>query len=118
MAITIFRDTDPTLTITVKTDGTTTGDTGFDLTSATMETRFLKQDGKSELILADGAHTIDADQATNPGKFTLDLTATQTKSLKVGDPLKAIIKATIAAKATKFEIVDLVVKSGNTLDIK
>ena len=111
MAIVIFRGEDPTLTITVKSDGTT----GFNLTGATMETRFLKKGDKTELILGNGVHTLDADQSANPGKFTLALNSTDTESLKLGKPLKIIISVTISSKVTKFEVSDLEVKPGNTL---
>ena len=53
------------------------------LTGATLTTRLRKADD-TWLELADGVHTKDADQTTNPGLFTLALTEEQTALLKIG----------------------------------
>lgn len=113
MSVIIFRGEDPTLTITVTTDGST----GFNLTGATMETRFQKKSPGQELILANSAHTLDGDQSTNPGKFTLALTADQTETLKIGEDLVVVIAATISSAVTKFELL-VQVKPGNTVETK
>lgn len=54
-----------------------------DLTGATLTTAFTNDDNTT-LSIANGAHTIDADQSANTGQFSVALTALQTASLKRG----------------------------------
>ena len=54
-----------------------------DLTGATLTTVF-QNDDLTTLEVANSAHTIDSDQTTNTGQFTVALTALQTAGLKLG----------------------------------
>jgi hypothetical protein len=74
MSIVITQGDELSLTLTC---------TDHDLTGATLTTYLPKTDGTT-LTLANGVHTIDADQVTNKGKFTVALTAAETALLKEG----------------------------------
>jgi hypothetical protein len=82
----------PTLTLIAKSDA----DTKINLTGATFDTMFLKNDGTT-LTIANSAHTAAADQVTDKGEFTLVLTAAETAVLKIGTTLNFRTKITIGA---------------------
>ena len=67
------------------------------LTAATLTTVFQKADG-TYLQIEDAEHTIDADQVTNEGVFTVDLTADDTEEIKVG-------RSTIVTKVEQAGVV-------------
>lgn len=71
----------------------------FDLTGATL-TSYIKGPNGDTVSFPNGQHTIDPDQVTNKGKYTLALTSDNTLSVGEGDNKAVITK---------------VVQSGNTL---
>lgn len=64
---------------------------GHDLTGATLTTKLPKSDG-TDLVLSNSVHTIDADQTTNPGSFTVALTAEESASLNLGASQSVLTK--------------------------
>lgn len=87
---TITQGEAPTLTLTATTDGST----AFDITGASIQTKFEKSDG-TELTVDNSAHSIITAAS---GIYTVDLTAVQTALLKVGDEISIVSILTISAK--------------------
>lgn len=64
-----------------------------DLTGATLETRIPKNNSQ-DLVIPNGQHTIDPDQVTNRGKFTVTVTAEQSAQLMASGSLSVVTKIT------------------------
>lgn len=65
----------------------------YDLTGAVFETLVKKADG-TILTLPDASHTADPDQVTNKGLFTIQLTTSESESLKIKAAQDVLVKIT------------------------
>lgn len=84
-----------------------------DLTGATLVTKFAMANG-NELVIANSAHTIDPDQDTNPGKFTVTLTEAQTLKLKPSTAKQSLItKVQQGSDTLQFHGKELIVIENN-----
>lgn len=84
-------------------------DTEHDLTGASFTTT-LKGQGGALVTVADSAHTEDPDQATNPGEFTMSLTAAQTLALSTGTGKEILTKVTQGSNIRYYRSSSLTVK--------
>lgn len=95
--MTITQGDTPTFTLTAQNgDGT-----NYDLTGAVFTTQILGKAG-TIVTLANAAHTADADQTTNKGKFTLVLTAANTQALLLGPEHEIVTKVVQGSLVTYF----------------
>lgn len=94
--ITITRNDAVTLTITANKDAA-----GHDLTGATLETRLPGAKVGEVIVIGDDAHTL-GNQNTNPGRFSVALTAAESARLRIGDNLPIITRATQGASVVHF----------------
>lgn len=90
--ITISQGDELTLTLTC---------TNHDLTGATLTTK-LKASDCTDVEIANSAHTINPNQVTNKGKFTVNLTAADTAKLQTGEGLSIITKIVQSGKTIHF----------------
>jgi len=86
---TITRGEAPTLSLTAMND-----DDPLDLTGASLQTKFKREDGM-ELVIGNSAHTIVSAAA---GTYTVTLTAAQTATLAIGRDRSFVTIATISSK--------------------
>jgi hypothetical protein len=77
--------------------------TGMDLTGATITTRFKAADPDSgDIVIANSAHTPDADQVTHLGKVVVALSAAETALMAIGTEQEIITKVVQGASVVHF----------------
>lgn len=107
--ITITQGDTPTLALRVVNEN----GTGVDLTGAVLETSMRGAIGALVTIPA-AQHTIDPDQAANPGKFTLALTDVDTLALEAAPDKDVVTKVDLAGVITYVHGVDILQVLVNT----
>lgn len=88
--------------------------TGHDLTGATITTIFKSTTG-ADVIIPAGQHTIDADQVTNKGKFSVALTALDTAGIASGNSQSVIAKIVQASTTIHFHGTGILTVKKSTL---
>lgn len=86
----------PTLTITAQSDS---AGTAFNITGATIVTKFLQSNGTTELSIADGSHTITNGSS---GTFNVELSAADTAQIRTGKNRTFVSIVTLGGKDYYF----------------
>ena len=94
--VSVTQGDTPTLEFVAAVDGVP-----VDLTGAVFTTSVLVEDGET-LTFPDGQHTAAPDQATNPGEFSLELTADDTNAIPVGTNKEVITKVVIGSVTVHY----------------
>jgi hypothetical protein len=89
--------------------------TNHDLTGAVLQTHFKTASG-ADLIIPSGQHTVDPDQVSNKGKFTVSLLTTDTAQMAVGTQLNFLTKVTQGGSIVHFHGRKLLNVKKSTLD--